>query len=151
MNYGTENHLLSLFPLETRFPFFSNFFSSLASRPFRTVTNAPISARSSLPVSLCLLHAARPSLSHCRSFKIRRKTFLNYIKFADLLIWSLWNCERVDGVFRFLLNESIEISSGSSKVKLSSIQPLDYVNRDRFKRAFHEPIIYVLCIINLSL
>ena len=37
-------------------------------------------------------HSARPTLSQFCSFT----TFLNYIRFADLLIVRLWNCERAD-------------------------------------------------------
>ena len=43
-----------------------------------------------LITSLC----SRRTLSQFWSFKIRRTTFLNYIKFADLLILRLWNCEK---------------------------------------------------------
>ena len=39
-------------------------------------------------------YQARPTLSQLRSFKIHRTTFLNFIKFVDLLILKLWNCER---------------------------------------------------------
>ena len=38
---------------------------------------------------------ARRTLSQFWSFKIRRTTFLNYLKFANLLITRLSNCERV--------------------------------------------------------
>ena len=46
--------------------------------------------------------ASRPTLSQLWSSEIRRKSFLNYIKFADLLILRLWICERPRRVERLL-------------------------------------------------
>ena len=40
------------------------------------------------------LWCSRPTLSQFWSFEIRRTTFKNYIKFVDLRILKLWNCER---------------------------------------------------------
>ena len=45
-------------------------------------------------VCLLLFFIAGPTLSQCRSFKIRRATFQNCVKFTDLLIARLQNCER---------------------------------------------------------
>ena len=42
-----------------------------------------------------ILVRSRQTLSQFWSFKIRRTTFLNYINYADLLIFRLLNCERV--------------------------------------------------------
>ena len=50
-------------------------------------------------VSLQLI-ASRRTLSQFWSFKIRHTTFLNYIKFVNLLIKRLNNCERVRRVLR---------------------------------------------------
>ena len=43
---------------------------------------------------LHLRRTIRPTLSQLLSTKIRRKTFLNYMKFADLLIIEIKNYEK---------------------------------------------------------
>ena len=43
--------------------------------------------------------SSRRTLAQFWSIIARRKTFLNYIKFADHLIVRLWNCERVRRLF----------------------------------------------------
>ena len=44
---------------------------------------------------------SRPTFSQTWSSNIRRTTLLSFIKFADLLILRLWNCERAGRVAWF--------------------------------------------------
>ena len=58
-----------------------------------------------------ILVSARRTLSQFWNFKIRGTTFLDYMKFADLLILRLCNCERARRAFASLNAKARRLSS----------------------------------------
>ena len=90
------------------------FFSSILSlstlyRPFFHGLLASLSLIS----HICRLCLTRPTLSQFRSFKIRRTTFPNYIKFCDLLILRLKNGKKGrSGSLAYFLFFSLFFDSG---------------------------------------
>ena len=103
--------------------------------------------RKSAGLSLCSIFGVktrscntRRTLSQFRSFKIRCKTFLNFIKFADPLILGLWNCESVRRVSRSF-HKSYAVQKRRS-TELEGAETLEFPVRVRNSRPIAREFVY---------